>query len=433
MNYIYILPFILLLLTIALCPVISMKFWENNYKKIILIFSSITIFSNIFIIHDISAVILSFIEYLEFIIFIVVLYVISGGINLKINKTGTPMVNTLILLCGAILANVIGTTGAAILLIKPYIKINKHRIKPYNIVFFIFIVCNIGGCLSPIGDPPLFSGFLKGVPFTWPLRYNLLPWIITNGMLLLIFYILDNKNELKAIKIQNYGSTIEINGKQNLIFVALTIFAIFLNPMVFNWVPTVNIYNHNISFLKDILLITIGITAYKLSNKEILKKNEFSFNPVIELAFMFFGIFITMGPALTIIEEASSNITKGLISPGLFFWAIAFLSSFLDNTPTYMNSLALMMSLEGANISNPTEVLAFSNGLYPNSILFLRIICVTSVYFGGFTYIGNGPNFIIKSIAEKEGIKMPSFFGYILKYSCIYLLPVLTLIWFIFF
>ena len=343
------------------------------------------------------------------------------------------MVNTLILLCGAILANVIGTTGAAILLIKPYIKINKHRIKPYNIVFFIFIVCNIGGCLSPIGDPPLFSGFLKGVPFTWPLRYNLLPWIITNGMLLLIFYILDNKNELKAIKIQNYGSTIEINGKQNLIFVALTIFAIFLNPMVFNWVPTVNIYNHNISFLKDILLITIGITAYKLSNKEILKKNEFSFNPVIELAFMFFGIFITMGPALTIIEEASSNITKGLISPGLFFWVIAFLSSFLDNTPTYMNSLALMMSLEGANISNPTEVLAFSNGLYPNSILFLRIICVTSVYFGGFTYIGNGPNFIIKSIAEKEGIKMPSFFGYILKYSCIYLLPVLTLIWFIFF
>lgn len=433
MNYIYILPFILLLLTIALCPVISMKFWENNYKKIILIFSSITIFSNIFIIHDISAVILSFIEYLEFIIFIVVLYVISGGINLKINKTGTPMVNTLILLCGAILANVIGTTGAAILLIKPYIKINKHRIKPYNIVFFIFIVCNIGGCLSPIGDPPLFSGFLKGVPFTWPLRYNLLPWIITNGMLLLIFYILDNKNELKAIKIQNYGSTIEINGKQNLIFVALTIFAIFLNPMVFNWVPTVNIYNHNISFLKDILLITIGITAYKLSNKEILKKNEFSFNPVIELAFMFFGIFITMGPALTIIEEASSNITKGLISPSLFFWVIAFLSSFLDNTPTYMNSLALMMSLEGANISNPTEVLAFSNGLYPNSILFLRIICVTSVYFGGFTYIGNGPNFIIKSIAEKEGIKMPSFFGYILKYSCIYLLPVLTLIWFIFF
>lgn len=433
MNYIYILPFILLLLTIALCPVISMKFWENNYKKIILIFSSITIFSNIFIIHDISAVILSFIEYLEFIIFIVVLYVISGGINLKINKTGTPMVNTLILLCGAILANVIGTTGAAILLIKPYIKINKHRIKPYNIVFFIFIVCNIGGCLSPIGDPPLFSGFLKGVPFTWPLRYNLLPWIITNGMLLLIFYILDNKNELKVIKIQNYGSTIEINGKQNLIFVALTIFAIFLNPMVFNWVPTVNIYNHNISFLKDILLITIGITAYKLSNKEILKKNEFSFNPVIELAFMFFGIFITMGQALTIIEEASSNITKGLISPGLFFWVIAFLSSFLDNTPTYMNSLALMMSLEGANISNPTEVLAFSNGLYPNSILFLRIICVTSVYFGGFTYIGNGPNFIIKSIAEKEGIKMPSFFGYILKYSCIYLLPVLTLIWFIFF
>lgn len=433
MNYIYILPFILLLLTIALCPVISMKFWENNYKKIILLFSSITIFSNIFIIHDISAVILSFIEYLEFIIFIVVLYVISGGINLKINKTGTPMVNTLILLCGAILANIIGTTGAAILLIKPYIKINKHRIKPYNIVFFIFIVCNIGGCLSPIGDPPLFSGFLKGVPFTWPLRYNLLPWIITNGMLLLIFYILDNKNELKAIKIQNYGSTIEINGKQNLIFVALTILAIFLNPMVFNWVPTVNIYNHNISFLKDILLITIGITAYKLSNKEILKKNEFSFNPVIELAFMFFGIFITMGPALTIIEEASSNITKGLISPGLFFWVIAFLSSFLDNTPTYMNSLALMMSLEGANISNPTEVLAFSNGLYPNSILFLRIICVTSVYFGGFTYIGNGPNFIIKSIAEKEGIKMPSFFGYILKYSCIYLLPVLTLIWFIFF
>ena len=433
MNHIYIAPFILLLLSIALCPVISMKFWESNYKKIILLFSSITIFSNLFIINDIATITLSFIEYLEFIIFIVVLYVISGGINLKINKTGTPLVNTIILLCGAILANIIGTTGAAILLIKPYMKINKNRIKPYNIVFFIFIVCNIGGCLSPIGDPPLFSGFLKGVPFMWPFKYNILPWIFTNGLLLLIFYILDSKNELKAIKIQNYGNTIEINGKKNFIFIALTIFAIFLNPMVFSWVPTITIYNHKIAFLKDIILIIVGITAYKFTDKEILKKNEFSFDPVVELSFLFFGIFITMGPALTIIEEISSTITKDLISPGVFFWIIAFLSSFLDNTPTYMNSLALMMSLEGANIANPNEVLAFSNGLYPNSILFLRIICVTSVYFGGFTYIGNGPNFIIKSIAEKEGVRMPSFFGYILKYSCIYLLPVLTLTWFIFF
>lgn len=432
MSAIYILPFAFLLLSVAIVPLISEKFWEKNFTKIILGFTGITLFSDLFILHDIKTPILSIIEYLQFIIFIAVLYIISGGIYLEINKKGTPVVNCLLLLIGAFISNFIGTTGAATLLIRPFMKINRGRLEPYHIVFFIFIVCNIGGSLSPIGDPPLFSGFLKGVPFFWTLKHNILPWIIANGLLLLIFFFLDSNNKKSCCEVIDKSKIINVQGKMNFLYILLTLIAIFINPIIIPSIPTINVFGHEIAFIRELILIAIGICVYKTSNKEILEKNEFTLAPIHELCILFLGIFITMAPALHIIEDKLQYIDHSIITPTLLYWVAAFFSSFLDNTPTYINALAVCMSINNADISNIHDVLAFSEGLYPNSIEFLRTICLTSVFFGGFTYIGNGPNFMIKAIAEKNGVKMPSFFTYILKYSIVYLLPILTLIWFLF-
>lgn len=432
MSFIFVLPFVFLLLSVAIIPVISIHFWEKNYKKIIPFFILVTLLLDFIILKDYISPLISFIEYTQFIIFILVLYIISGGIIIKVNTKGTPLVNSILLFCGSILTNFIGTTGASVLLIKPYMKINKNRLKPYNIVFFIFTVCNVGGCLSPIGDPPLFAGFLKGIPFFWTLKNNFLPWLFTNLLLVGIFYLIDKKNGEKSTYVSTSNKILEVDGKINFVFVILTIISIFINPVIFKNLPTFNIGNHEICFVREILLIIIGILAIKFADKDILKQNNFSLEPISELIVLFLGIFITMGPALLTIEGYSANIDKNMITPTLFYWVVAFFSSFLDNTPTFINSLTLMMSIEGANIYNQSDVLAFSEGLYQNSIKYLKIICITSVFFGGFTYIGNGPNFIIKTIAEKEGINMPTFFTYILKYSCIYLLPVLTLDWYIF-
>ena len=432
MSAIYILPFVCLLLSVAIVPLISEKFWEKNFTKIILGFTGITLFSDLFILHDIKTPILSIIEYLQFIIFIAVLYIISGGIYLEINKKGTPLINCLLLLFGAIISNFIGTTGAATLLIRPFMKINRGRLEPYHIVFFIFIVCNIGGSLSPIGDPPLFSGFLKGIPFFWTLKHNILPWIVANSLLLMIFFFLDSNNKKISCEVIDKSKIINVRGKLNFLYILFTLIAIFINPIIFPSLPTLNIFGHNIAFLREIILVIIGICAYRTSDKTVLEKNEFTLAPIHELCVLFLGIFVTMAPALHIIEDKLQYVDHSIITPTLLYWVAAFFSSFLDNTPTYINSLAVCMSINNADISNIHDVLAFSQGLYPNSIEFLRTICLTSVFFGGFTYIGNGPNFMIKAIAEKNGVKMPSFFSYILKYSFIYLLPILTLIWFLF-
>ena len=432
MSAIYILPFVFLLLSVAIVPLISEKFWEKNFTKVILSFTGITLFSDLFILHDIKTPILSIIEYLQFIIFIAVLYIISGGIYLEINKKGTPMVNCILLLFGAIISNLIGTTGAATLLIRPFMKINRGRLEPYHIVFFIFIVCNIGGSLSPIGDPPLFSGFLKGIPFFWTLKHNILPWIVANSLLLIIFFFLDINNKKISCEVIDKSKIINIKGKLNFLYILITLLAIFINPIIFPSLPVLHIFGHNIAFIRELILVIVGICAYKTSDKSVLEKNEFTLAPIHELCVLFLGIFITMAPALHIIEDKLQYIDHSIITPTLLYWVAAFFSSFLDNTPTYINSLAVCMSINNADISNIHDVLAFSQGLYPNSIEFLRTICITSVFFGGFTYIGNGPNFMIKAIAEKNGVKMPSFFTYILKYSIVYLLPILTLIWFMF-
>ena len=432
MSKLFLLPFVTLILSVAICPLLCPHFWGKHFSKIIFGLSLFVILCYFFIFHDYITPVLAFVEYLDFILLIVALYIISGGIFIDVNIKTSPFVNVVFLFLGAVLANIIGTTGAAALLIRPFIKMNKSRIQVYHIVFFIFIVCNIGGCLSVIGDPPILIAFLKGMPFLWPLKYNFMPWLFTNICLLSMFFFLDYKNTKVEKDLVEKRFFIIVRGKRNLMWVVFTILSVFISPTIFTFLPVINFSGHQICFVRNIFLIFICFCAYKYADKEALIKNDYSWEPIWELIVLFFGIFITMSPALIILEDLVQHIDKSLISITSLYWFTAFFSSFLDNTPTLLNALAISMSLNGADISKTIDVYNFANGLYPNSTEFLKAICLTSVFFGGFTYIGNGPNFMIKSIAEKYNIKMPTFFGYIFKYSMVYLFPVLFFVWFLF-
>lgn len=432
MSKLFLLPFVVLILSVAVCPLLCPRFWSKYFSKIIFGVSLFVVLCYLFILNDYKTPVLAFIEYVDFILLIVALYIISGGIFVDVNIKASPAVNVIFLFLGAILANIIGTTGAAALLIRPFIKMNKTRIQVYHIIFFIFIVCNIGGCLSVIGDPPILIAFLKGMPFLWPLKHNFLPWLFTNICLLTMFFFLDFKNIKGNTTLSEKKFFIIVRGKRNFIWIIFTILSVFVTPTIFSFLPVINFWGHQICFVRNIFLIFICFCAYKYADKEALIKNDYSWEPIWELIVLFFGIFITMSPALIILEDLVQHIDKSLISITSLYWFTAFFSSFLDNTPTLLNALAISMSLNGADISNSIDVYNFANGLYPNSTEYLKAICLTSVFFGGFTYIGNGPNFMIKSIAEKYNIKMPTFFGYIFKYSMFYLFPVLFFVWFLF-
>ena len=294
MPKIFVLPFIFLLFSVALGPILCKSTWERYSTKIILSLAFLVAFSYIFIYHDYVTPIMSTVEYIDFILLIVALYIISGGIYIDINTTATPLINTFFLFVGAICANFIGTTGAATLLIRPFMKINKNRLKPYHIVFFIFIVCNVGGCLSVIGDPPIFIAFLKGMPFLWPIKNNFLPWLVTIGTLLVMFYFIDRRNSVIANDEYTNKPLIVIEGKRNFFWIILTTCVVFINPVMISSVPTFSFHGHDISFLREILLAAICVASFKFSKKDILKKNDYSWEPINEVIILFFGIFITM-------------------------------------------------------------------------------------------------------------------------------------------
>lgn len=432
MSTLFLLPFIVLILSVALCPLLCPKLWIKYFARYVLSLSFFVIFCYFFFYNDYVTPILSIIEYIDFILLIVALYIISGGICIDVNIKTSPYINVLFLFIGSIIANFIGTTGAAALLIRPFMKMNKGRLQVYHIIFFIFIVCNIGGCLSVIGDPPILIAFLKGMPFLWPLKYNFLPWFVANVCLLFIFFVLDKKNTNMSDNNVNNSKKVSIEGKRNFLWVLLTIFSIFITPTLFHFLPVINFQGHKICVVRNIVLFFICFFSYKFADKNAFKENDYSWEPIVELIVLFFGIFVTMSPALAILEDLVKHIDKSLVTTTSLYWFTAFFSSFLDNTPTLLNALAVSMSMNGADISSHIDVHNFAVGMYPNSTAYLKAICLTSVFFGGFTYIGNGPNFMIKSIAEKYGVKMPTFFGYIFKYSIKYLLPVLILIWALF-
>ncbi len=428
-----VIPFVLLLAMIATGPLFYPHFWHRYYPIIAFILGSIVVFYYLLFLGDHHHPLHAFGEYFSFITLVAALFIASGGILIKVDKAGTPMVNVALLIFGSIIANIIGTTGASMLLIRPFIRVNKTRIKPYHIVFFIFMVSNMGGVLTPIGDPPLFLGFLKGVPFFWTVEHLWTYWIVGIGLMALIFFFMDRSNHAGHVEPgeenATYSGKIIIKGAHSLLWLLVIIIAVFIDPNVFSWVPALNVDGVKISFVRELIMIGASIGAFKSANKDALRGNEFDFEPIKEVAYLFVGIFATMMPALQLIADfAKSPTGMKLVNAKSLYWATGMLSGVLDNAPTYLNFLAAGMGKAGYSIDYAAQVLAFSN----SNKEMLAAISVGAVFFGAFTYIGNAPNFMVKSIAEQVGVKMPSFMGYVIRYSIPILLPVLFIVWFIY-
>jgi len=408
-----VLPFVLMLLSIAVIPLINAKWWHHNYPKVSLLIGAPM--AVVVAVINWQWLYKTSVDYVSFIILLGSLFIISGGILLRENLKISSINNGIVLVIGAVLANLIGTTGAAMLLIRPLIRMNAERkYKAHLIVFFIFIVANIGGSLTALGDPPLFLGFLQGVPFFW--TFKLLPaWSLNNGLLLLIFLVIDfvlMKREGFRDKAKRNGAPVKIYGKRNLLFLAGVILAILIFPEL----PAVQV----------IIMITMAFLSFKLTPKKYRQENGFTWAPIKEVAILFAAIFATMIPALQILETRGAEL--GIQTPYQFFWATGVLSSFLDNAPTYLSFLSLAKSV-CATLSH-SSVLLFDGSHITEEIL--MAISMGAVFMGANTYIGNGPNFMVKSIAEEAKINMPSFFGYMV-WSILILIPIFILDTFIFF
>ena len=432
-------PFAVLLIMIATGPLLFHRFWERHYPVIstglgVLVagYYGVTMENGLNVLeHTLE-------EYLSFIALISSLFIVSGGILIRIERRGTPLTNALLLFVGALISNLVGTTGASMLLIRPYMRINQGRLKAFHIVFFIFIISNIGGTLTPIGDPPLFLGFLKGVPFFWVLPKVWLPWIIAVGVLLLIFVILDARAGNVELKGATVNGGVRITGKRNFVFLAMIVTAVFLDPAVIAGFPSLQELFHLPFGIREVIMSVVAITAYKFSNREAFKGNEFNFEPIKEVAFLFIGIFATMIPALELIGDyASKHATEFSVSR--FYWMTGALSALLDNAPTYMNFLAGALGKFGLDIATPKEIHLFAEGIASpvqgdvTSDIYLAAISVAAVFFGAITYIGNAPNFMVKNIAAQSDVEVPDFLEYIFKYSLPILLPLFTLLWLLFF
>jgi Na+/H+ antiporter NhaD/arsenite permease-like protein len=433
-----VIPFITLLLMIATGPLFYEHFWHHHYPKIAVGFSLLVVFYYLFALGNVHAPVHAMAEYIQFIALLASLYVASGGILIEIDKKATPIANVSLLLVGALVSNLIGTTGASMLLIRPFIRLNKGNIQPYHVVFFILMVSNVGGSLTPIGDPPLFLGFLKGVPFFWTLAHNWPAWTLALVLLAIIFYFVDKKmgkaNDDGYPEEITYTNKFSLVGVKNFGWLFIIICAVFLDPNVIEGVPAIEYDGQKFSYLREIIMLSVAFLSFRFADQRALKGNEFNFEPIREVAFIFIGIFGTMMPALELVGAfAKSPEGAALITHNTLYWGTGMLSAVLDNAPTYLNFLAAAMASEGASINSIAEVRQFAADGFPDSAFSLMAIAISSVFFGAMTYIGNGPNFMVKSIAEQNGVKMPSFFGYIIRFSIPILLPILFLTWLVFF
>ena len=428
-----IMPFFLLLFMIATGPVLYPDFWHRRYVLIATCLGVGVLGYYLVFLQDVGGVVESVADYIQFIALIGALYVASSGILIEVNAHASTVSNLVFLWCGALLSNVIGTTGASMLLIRPYIRLNKKRIKAYHIVFFIFMVSNVGGALTAIADPPNFIGFLKGVPFFWTLWHNFQPWLLGLSALSLIFFFIDQFQKSKAkadMKEDLQGRVVEVRGWSNIGWLILIVLSVFIDPNVFSWVPGITYQGHHYSFVREILLCILAFLAYRGTDEVVLEANGFSFEPLKEVVFIFIGIFGTMMPALALISEfARSEVGQRAINPHTLYWLTGLLSSVLDNAPTYLNFLTAGMAAKGLDVHHLSEVTRYANEVITN----LRATSIAAVFFGAMTYVGNGPNFMVRAIAVEQGIEMPSFGRYFFRYSLPFLLPVLGLVWLIFF
>ncbi|HMJ92273.1 MAG TPA: sodium:proton antiporter [Candidatus Acidoferrum sp.] len=459
-----ILPFGVLLAMIALGPIAFERWWLKHYPKVAFALAAVTLTYYLFFLPAAARQTVSHtaIEYVSFIALVGSLFVVSGGIHINVKGEATPFANVVFLLIGAVIANVLGTTGASMLMIRPWLRMNKYRVTAHHVVFFILIVSNVGGCLTPIGDPPLFLGYLKGVPFWWVAEHCWPMWLVAVGYLLVVFYAVDLRNYRKAPPrvretLAEPHDRWRFDGLWNLFFVAVIIAAVFVQ---------------NPPFLREAVMILAALGSWFFTKSEIHKSNHFNFHPIKEVAVLFVGIFATMMPALDYLEQHAAILNRA--GPGVFYWGCGALSSVLDNAPTYLSFLKAMfgafvnegtveqvravITANGAGapgnevVQNTYDVLQkyFGATLAAGKVTteqieiayllgnvrfntYLVAISVGAVFFGANTYIGNGPNFMVKSIADHQKVHAPGFIGYIWQFTLPVMLPMLLLVWFIFF
>lgn len=430
------LPFFGLLGLIATGPLLFPKFWEKWYAHIAVGLGLLMLGYYGLGRQDWHTAVETLAEYSSFVVLLTALFVVGGTLYLNFNVPGTPARNVALLAVGAVLASIVGTTGASLMLIRPFIRLNDKRIKPYHIVFFIFTVSNAGGMLTPLGDPPLFIGYLRGVPFFWTTWHLLAPWLLANGLLLLLFWLLDrrtaypaplSKSEQRRARSQKGLPLFDFNGRYNLLWLVLILGAVFLDPARLPWLPSLPIAGLNVSFVREAIQLLAAWGCYRTASPKALAANHFHFEPILEVAFLFFGIFLTMMPALqTAAHVAADPAVSSRLTPTTLYWLTGVLSAFLDNAPTYASFLGLSLAGHQLDFAQASAVQQFATDAATMPLL--RAISSGAVLFGALTYIGNGPNFLVRSIAEKEGVPMPSFFGYIGRYALPYLLPILAIV-----
>lgn len=424
------LPFAGLLLSIALLPLVVPHFWESHRNKglVAALFSlPILVYLPLAVGEQgVHMLLEKGAEYVSFLCLLGSLFVVTGGIHVGGSLSGTPLANTFALALGAVLANLIGTTGASVLLIRPLLRANAARERKTHIVlFFIFVVSNCGGMLTPLGDPPLFLGFLKGVPFEWTLRLWK-PWLVVNGALLVIFHVWD-QIVLDREERERAGSQLEevqrhaplrIEGLHNAVFLLGIVACIFGagrglgtggEPWPFG--------------AQEGCMLALALGSYAATTTAIHRRNQFAFGPIVEVAVLFAGIFATMAPVLLALNQNATSL--GLATPWQFFWVTGGLSSFLDNAPTYLTFAAVAAGLEGVPLQGRYLADLLARG--PEAARIVAAISMGAVMMGANTYIGNGPNFMVKAIAEQAGVRMPSFFGY-MAYSAGILLPLFGIV-----
>lgn len=418
-------PFVIMLLSIAIAPLIAGHWWERNINKLFYVLVISVPTAIILMVSHLGGQLWHQViyDYLPFIILLAALFVVTGGIRIHCSSVATPAVNTTMLFLGYALASFVGTTGAAMLLIRPLLEMNKDRAHKMHTVFiFIALVANCGGILTPLGDPPLFLLYLRGAPFSWFME--MYPqWVAVGVVLLTGYYLYDSwrYHYCEAIGIRPHhhyndeeGFTINIRGAKNFIFLAGIVLCVALiNPST---IPAMGEHDAPIylKFLREIALVAIILFSLRFTKKKIREDNHFSWEPITEVAIIFIGIFVTMTPALIYLNQNAQMF--GLTNPTEFYYCAGLLSSFLDNAPTAVafHTVATGLPTSGALVA----------GVDPT---ILKAISMGAVYFGSMTYIGNGPNFMVKAIAEQEQVRMPSFFGYI-ALSISVLLPVYALV-----
>ena len=484
-NILWTIPFVLLLACIALMPFINKHLWERHYAKVAIGLAALPALYYFVILRQPAPWLGAMEEYLSFIILLGSLYIISGGIVIRVNRKASPLANASLLLVGAIVANLFGTTGASMLLIRPFLRMNRGHLKPYHIVFFIFIVSNCGGMLTPIGDPPLFLGYLQGIPFRWTLDHLFFIWSFVIAALLIVFFVIDTIDHAAQARspAEDEGPQMHILGIANFVFISGVLFAVF-RPGFFDIVERVSIWGFSVpnalSLLasREVLMVAAAVVSRRATSAKVYQLNEFSYAPIREVAILFIGIFSTMAPALGWLGQNASHLP--IKTPGQFYFTSGSLSSVLDNAPTYLTFLKMELGrldasevdqaktiidqmhefqrvglpargtvspnvaaaldsmvthhrdaiLDGSTTRDQVQV-AFLLGI-PSLNALLIAISAGSVLFGACTYIGNGPNFMVKSIAEASGAKTPGFLGYILCYTLPILLPIYVAVWLIF-